>query len=60
MSQRGRRSYFTPEWREVLMFLKMKTQKGHYSMRRIKARMKMTEILYIFFWSLPNSNKNNK
>ena len=25
------------------------TQKEHYSMRRIKARMKMTEILYIFF-----------
>ena len=25
------------------------TQKEHYAMRRIKARMKMTEILYIFF-----------
>ena len=25
------------------------TQKEHYSMRRIKARMKKTEILYIFF-----------
>ena len=25
------------------------TQKEHYSMRRIKARLKMTEILYIFF-----------
>lgn len=25
------------------------TQKEHYSLRRIKARMKMTEILYIFF-----------
>ena len=25
------------------------TQKEHYAMRRIKARMRMTEILYIFF-----------
>ena len=25
------------------------TQKEHYAMRRIKARLKMTEILYIFF-----------
>jgi len=25
------------------------TQKEHYSMRRINARLKMTEILYIFF-----------
>lgn len=25
------------------------TQKEHYAMRRIKARMKITEILYIFF-----------
>ena len=25
------------------------TQKEHYAMRRIKARLKMTEILYFFF-----------
>ena len=25
------------------------TRKEHYAMRRIKARLKMTEILYIFF-----------
>ena len=47
--KRGRKSYFTPEGKVALMFLKMKTQKEHYSMRRIKARRKETEILYIFF-----------
>ena len=26
-----------------------RTQKEHYAMRQIKAKMKMTEILYIFF-----------
>ena len=102
MPKRGRKSYFTPEGKVALMFLKMKTQmsfpklmeelngnihyqmfcdilidpthpltnykllddiaaklagslkiqelqKEHYSLRRIKARKKETEILYIFF-----------
>ena len=102
MPKRGRKSYFTPEGKVALMFLKMKTQmsfpklmeelngnihyqlfcdilidpthpltnykllddiaaelagslmiqelqKEHYSLRRVKARKKETEILYIFF-----------
>ena len=49
MPKRGRKSYFTPEGKVALMFLKMKTQKEHYSLRRIKARKKEAEILYIFF-----------
>ena len=102
MPKRGRKSYFTPEGKVALMFLKMKTQmsfpklmeelngnihyqlfcdilidpthpltnykllddiaaelagslkiqelqKEHYSLRRVKARKKETEILSIFF-----------
>ena len=32
------------------------TQKEHYGLRRIKARTKLTEILYIFFFGIHTAN----
>ena len=56
MTKRGRRFYFTPEGKEDIARVRATTmegsfgtQKEHYAMRKIKARMKVTEILYIFF-----------
>lgn len=33
----------------VMCGSQFETQKGHYDLRRVKARTKRTEILYIFF-----------
>ncbi|MDY5823233.1 MAG: hypothetical protein SPJ99_00035 [Candidatus Coprenecus sp.] len=46
----GRKSYFTPEGKVALMFLKMYTDATCYeSEMRYPTDPKLTEILYIFF-----------